>query len=399
LTGGKDDSSSARYFERLNIKEELLRGIKAQGFLEASTIQQKALAHFFTGRDIIAQSLPGTGKTTALSIAVLQKIDLNELTCQAVIIAPTGAIAQNTAFMIAALGAFTAVSVRACLSGDAADPEYIQGIEKGVHILTGTPSSIIGLMTQDLVTFPDLKVLAIDDADEILLSPSKYHMKEFFPSIPSSVQRVLFSATYSYEASSIMAPITTDPVTILVNTLGIEYERQYYVELYNEDNRLELLLHLLTSSEAITKGFLVIIYCNSLERAEWLQNSLKEADDAFNILLIHNGLSTEERVQVYTSFQTKSTPTDRTILISIDRLALNVHHMLYAPLTINFDMPVLKRTYITRVGRISTVLGRKRTAINFITNDRETISNLRELERYYGAKIEEMPAGISDLFD
>jgi superfamily II DNA/RNA helicase len=59
----------------MKLKEDLLKGIYAYGFEKPSAIQARAIMPMKEGRDVIAQSQSGTGKTATLSIASLQLID------------------------------------------------------------------------------------------------------------------------------------------------------------------------------------------------------------------------------------------------------------------------------------------------------------------------------------
>lgn len=59
-------------FEAMGLKEDLLRGIYAYGFQNPSAIQQRAIIPMIAGRDVIAQSQSGTGKSTIFCIGILQ---------------------------------------------------------------------------------------------------------------------------------------------------------------------------------------------------------------------------------------------------------------------------------------------------------------------------------------
>lgn len=82
-------------FDELELNKDLLRGIYAHGFEKPSPIQQKGILPLIKGRDTIAQSQSGTGKTATFAIGSLQKIDqkLNEV--QALVLAPTRELAQQ----------------------------------------------------------------------------------------------------------------------------------------------------------------------------------------------------------------------------------------------------------------------------------------------------------------
>jgi ATP-dependent RNA helicase len=63
-------------FDKMALRDDLLRGIYAYGFEKPSAIQQRAIKPIVEGRDVIAQAQSGTGKTSMIAISVCQKLDL-----------------------------------------------------------------------------------------------------------------------------------------------------------------------------------------------------------------------------------------------------------------------------------------------------------------------------------
>ena len=82
-------------FDKMGLKDELLRGIYAYGFEKPSAIQQRAILPCISGSDVIAQAQSGTGKTATFVISILQRIDTTVNECQALILAPTRELAQQ----------------------------------------------------------------------------------------------------------------------------------------------------------------------------------------------------------------------------------------------------------------------------------------------------------------
>merc|ERR1719478_95638 len=83
-------------FDNMELREELLRGIYAYGFEKPSAIQQRGIRPILLNHDTIAQAQSGTGKTATFAIASLQKLDMSMRECQALILAPTRELAQQT---------------------------------------------------------------------------------------------------------------------------------------------------------------------------------------------------------------------------------------------------------------------------------------------------------------
>jgi superfamily II DNA/RNA helicase len=93
-------------FDELNLKADLLKGIYAYGFEKPSAIQQRAIKPIMLGRDVIAQSQSGTGKTAVFSIASLQLLDQTSRDVQVLVLSPTRELAEQSQRVMQSLGDF-----------------------------------------------------------------------------------------------------------------------------------------------------------------------------------------------------------------------------------------------------------------------------------------------------
>ena len=91
-------------FDKMGLKEELLRGIYGYGFESPSAVQQRAIAPIIKGRDVIVQSQSGTGKTCVFCVGALQCIDLKKREPQVLVLSPTRELAEQTQKVALALG-------------------------------------------------------------------------------------------------------------------------------------------------------------------------------------------------------------------------------------------------------------------------------------------------------
>ena len=91
-------------FDAMGLREDLLRGIYAYGFEKPSAIQQRAIIPMSKGRDIIAQSQSGTGKTAVFCIGILQSLDMTTTDTQALVLSPTRELAEQSQKVMLALG-------------------------------------------------------------------------------------------------------------------------------------------------------------------------------------------------------------------------------------------------------------------------------------------------------
>lgn len=139
-------------FDRMKLKEELLRGIYGYGFEKPSAIQQRAIVPIVSGRDVIAQSQSGTGKTATFSISMLQLIDTQLRDTQALVLSPTRELAVQIQQVVLALGDFMNVQCHACIGGTSLGDD-IKKLDYGQHIVSGTPGRVIGIYDFNLFHF------------------------------------------------------------------------------------------------------------------------------------------------------------------------------------------------------------------------------------------------------
>ncbi len=94
---GEESGQKTMRYEDAGIDERILRAVRELGFEHMTPIQEQAIPLFMTGRDIIGQAQTGTGKTAAFGIPILQKIDPDDRSLQAVILCPTRELAMQAA--------------------------------------------------------------------------------------------------------------------------------------------------------------------------------------------------------------------------------------------------------------------------------------------------------------
>ena len=129
----------------MGLKDQLLRGIFGYGFERPSAIQQRAIGPIIDGRDLIAQSQSGTGKTAVFCIGTLQVIDVTQKQTQALILSPTRELADQTTRVLTALGDFLNVQCHACYGGKSIG-EDIRKLDAGVHVVSGTPGRVYDMI-------------------------------------------------------------------------------------------------------------------------------------------------------------------------------------------------------------------------------------------------------------
>jgi translation initiation factor 4A len=371
-------------FDEMNLKEDLLRGIYAYGFEKPSTIQQRGIVPIVKGFDTIAQAQSGTGKTATFTIGVLERIDLGLKQCQALILAPTRELANQSHKVVCSIGDYLNVVCHACIGGTKVSDD-IDMLRRGVHIVVGTPGRVFDMIDRRALDARSVKIFVLDEADEMLSRGFTDQIYDVFRKLPENVQVGLFSATMPDEVLEMTGKFMNDPKRILVkrDELTLEGIKQFYVAVEREEWKLDTLCDLyetLTITQAI-------IYCNARRKVDWLTEQLHSRD--FTVSALHGDMDQRERELIMKEFRSGSSR----VLITTDLLARGID-VQQVSLVINYDLPKDRENYIHRIGR-SGRFGRKGVAINFIVSD--DVRVLRDIEQFYNTQIEEMPMNVADL--
>ncbi|XP_054285120.1 eukaryotic initiation factor 4A-I-like isoform X2 [Macrosteles quadrilineatus] len=371
-------------FNDMNLKEELLRGIHANGFVKPSAIQQRTIMPCIKGHDVIAQAQSGTDRTATFSISILQQIDTSIRECQALILASTRETAVQIQKVVIALGDFMNAMCHACIGGTNVR-EDIRKLEMGVHVVVGTVGRVLDLIKRRALRTSSIKIFVLDDADEMLSRGSKDKTHEVFMNLGSEVQVILLSATMPIEVLDMSKCFMKEPIRILVKTeeLTLEGIKQFFIFVDKEDWKLDTLCDLYDTL-SITHA---VIFCNTRRKVDWLTENMHTRD--FTVSAMHGGMEQREQDLIMRQFRTGSSR----VLITTDLLAKHID-VPQVSLVINYDLPSNRENYIHRI-RIGGRFGRKGVAINFVKEQDKRVLN--DIEQFYNTTIVEMPMNIADL--
>lgn len=369
-------------FESMSLKPALLKGIYSYGFEAPSAIQSRAIVQIVSGRDTIAQAQSGTGKTATFSIGMLEVIDSKSKDCQALILSPTRELAQQIQTVVRHLGSHMNVHTHACIGGTHVGDD-VKKLQLGQHVVSGTPGRVLDMVKRRNLTTRLVKMLILDEADELLSKGFKEQIYDIYRALPPSTQVVVVSATLPKTVLEMTSKFTTDPVRILVrqDDISLEGIKQYYVNCEKEVWKFDTLCDLYDNM-TITQA---VIFCNTKAKVDWLADSMRKAN--FTVAAMHGDMKQDERDSIMNDFRLGSLR----VLISTDVWARGID-VQQVSLVVNYDLPSDKENYVHRIGR-SGRFGRKGVAINFAT--KEDFHLVRELEKHYSIRIREMPSDLN----
>lgn len=381
---GSDNSFVSWDDDEVKLSRSLLRGIYGYGFEKPSPIQKRAIIPMVSGRDIIAQAQSGTGKTGAFTIGTLQLIDHSSKTTQAIIVSPTRELSRQTYDVLTSISSMLKTKIQLLIGGTSTEEDITKLKEDTPHIIVGCPGRIHDMARRKHIDSKTVKVIVLDEADEMLSTGFKEQIYNIFQYLKNDVQIGLFSATMPSDLHVLTEKFMRDPIKILVKQemLTLEGIAQYYIGVEDDGQKYMTLKDIF----AIISLSQCIIYCNSVKRVTDLYEAMLE--DNFPVCTIHSGMEREERTKSYQDFKEGK----YRVMISSNVTARGID-IQQVSTVINFDIPKCVHTYLHRIGR-SGRWGRKGIGINFVT--RRDISKIKAIEEHYCTEIKEMPKNFND---
>lgn len=377
-------------WDDIEMDNSILRGIYSYGFENPSPIQKKAIKPIIMGKDIIAQAQSGTGKTAAFSVGALACINLKENNTQVLVLSPTRELTVQTANVMTSLGTMMkGLKIQTLFGGSHysnTDESFGESFKKqNPHVICGCPGRVFDMMRREKITSKKIKLVILDEADEMLSSGFKEQIYNIFQFFNSDIQVALFSATLPSNIFTIVNKIMRDPVKIYVKAemLTLEGIKQFYVGVEDDKQKYAVLKDLfkfISLSQCI-------IYCNSVKRVSDLYEAMKE--DLFPVCCIHSSMEKIDRDASFLEFRNGKSR----VLISSNVTARGID-IQQVSTVINFDIPKDIHTYLHRIGR-SGRWGRKGVGINFVT--KRDINKLKDIEKYYACEINELPNDLDFL--
>lgn len=199
---------SENVFEDLS--DELRAGIAELGWTKPMPVQERVLPAMLEGGDLIVQAQTGSGKTGAFGIPIVRTLDPEVKACQALVMLPTRELAGQVAKEIEILGRAKGVK---CLPvyGGVGYAQQLEGIAAGHHVIVGTPGRILDHLNSGRLSFASVRVLVLDEADEMLSLGFWPDMREIGKHLPKKRQSCLFSATIPEKVRSLSRFFLEDP--------------------------------------------------------------------------------------------------------------------------------------------------------------------------------------------
>jgi ATP-dependent RNA helicase DeaD len=364
-------------FTHLDLDQELEQAVSDLGYSTPTQVQDQVIPLLLEGKDVIAQSETGSGKTAAFALPILQNLEtgISPRSVQALILAPTRELAIQVADAIGKYGQHLNVEVMAVYGGQRYDTSK-RRIRDGVDVIVGTPGRLQDLMGQGLLDLSNVQTVVLDEADEMLSMGFIEDIENILSQTPSDRQTALFSATMPKSIRDLADQYMHEPETVMIlkkqMTVATTEQRFYLV---NEKDKLA----------AMTRIFEVEEVGATLVFTRTRAGSGKLAADliqrGFAAEALNGDLAQEARIHVLNRFRSGQVK----VLVATDVAArgLDIEGISHV---VNYDIPNDPEAYVHRIGRTGRA-GREGVAISLVTpRDR---FHLTRIERYTKQKIDQ----------
>ncbi|VDO07536.1 unnamed protein product [Rodentolepis nana] len=300
-------------FKKMGLKSELLRGIYDLGFEKPSLVQQRAIGQIVKKRDVVIQAQSGTGKTATFCIGTLQLLDSSNKKTQALFLAPTRELASQIHQVVTGLADHLSIKCMLCCGGKGTAGEMGKTLNQGSQIVVGTPGRILELMRNGFLKLSNLRIIVVDEADEMLNQGLRDQLESIFKRLPSSnmevdstcglmrlaTQRVVVSATWTSGCREVMKPFLDNPVCILVprDELSLSGINQYYINTGGEEWKFETLTDIFAST-CVPQ---TVVFVNTRRKVDWLSEKLQKV--GFAVTAAHGDMDQKTRDHVMKEFR------------------------------------------------------------------------------------------------
>ena len=367
-------------FEDLPLSQEVMNGIEKLGFSNLFPIQAQAIIPLLEGKDVIGQAQTGTGKTAAFAIPMIERLNPEINSVQGLVLEPTRELAIQVAEHISRISRYAPFKVLPIYGGKPIQKQ-IYALERGVHIVVGTPGRIIDHLKRGTLNLASVKIVVLDEADRMLDMGFIDDIEYILSNVPTSRQTSLFSATIDQSVMNVCNRYMRKPEKILVSKdeIALTQMNQYYM-VVNPKNKFQILCNILDENH-IEKA---IIFCKTRIGTNRLADRLWRR--RYDAKPLHGGFTQAQRDSVSNSFRKGKLK----LLVATDVAArgLDIQGITHI---INYDIPLDALVYFHRIGRTAR-MGGEGTAITLVGYGE--IAELNRIKALTKTTIEELESEI-----
>lgn len=381
-------------FSEFNLHDDLLAGVDAMNYLNATPIQEQAIPKIIEGKDLIACAQTGTGKTAAYLLPLLDRIShAKHGHTSTLILVPTRELATQIDEQITGFGYFVEASSIAIYGGGKSEgwEQQKRALTSGADIIVATPGRLIAHLQMGYVKFDQIKYLVLDEADKMMDMGFSDDILNIVSQLPKKRQTLLFSATMPNKIRDFSKQILNEPeeIRLAVSKPAAGIDQQLYMAF--DRQKIYILEHILKTQNVQS----MVLFTSQKAAVGSIVRSINKL--GYVAQGISSDRTQEEREQIMRDFKNKQFP----ILVATDVLSrgIDIDSLSHV---VNYDIPRAAEDYVHRIGRTARA-ATTGTAITFIADqDQDRVLKIEKLiERELEKKsiTEELGLGPAPEFD
>ncbi|KAA6444112.1 DEAD/DEAH box helicase [Bacillus atrophaeus] len=357
-----------------NAKTFIKENWETSGFTKPTAVQEQTAELIMEGKDVIAESPTGTGKTLAYALPVLERIQPEQKHAQAVILAPSRELVMQIFQVIQDWKSGSELRA-ASIIGGANVKKQVEKLKKHPHIIVGTPGRVSELIKMKKLKMHEVKTIVLDEADQLILPEHRETMKQIIKTTLKDRQLLCFSATLKQETEQVLREMTQEPEVLKVERSQHDagkVKHQYLV--CDQRDKVKLLQKL-----SRLQGMQALVFVRDIGNLSVYAEKL--AYHHVDLGILHSEAKKMERAKILTAFENGEFP----LLLATDIAArgLDIENL---PYVIHADIPD-EDGYIHRSGRTGRA-GKEGTVISLVTPMEE--SKLKKMAKRLGLTLQQV---------
>jgi ATP-dependent RNA helicase RhlE len=325
-------------FAELGLSDVVVRALAQRGMDAPFAIQSLVIADVLAGRDVLAKSPTGSGKTIAFGAPLLDRIDSNGPKQAALILAPTRELATQIVEELRPLAHARALKIAAVYGGVGFEKQTRDA--RAAHVLVATPGRLEDLLHRRAFSLGQVRVLVLDEADRMLDMGFRPPVDRIVAQCPDDRQTLFFSATLDGEAGRVAREYTVDAVQHEHRPpIESKADIEHRFRAVSRDTRIDALVEELNADRD-----LALVFVRTKRGADRLVKKLEQS--GVSAVAMHGNKTQGQRERALASFERGQV--DTLVATDVAARGIDVSGISHV---INFDAPEDRDTYVHRIGR------------------------------------------------
>ncbi len=273
----------------------IAKALAKRGYATLTPVQQSMLDPALASADALVSARTGSGKTVAFGMAMARTLlgDKDRFAAAgaplALVIAPTRELAVQVRRELEWLYELTGAIVASCVGGMDIRSER-RALERGAHIVVGTPGRICDHIRRNVLDMSRIRVAVLDEADEMLDLGFREDLEFILESAPDERRTLMFSATVSAGIAKLAKRYQRDAVRI--STAAEEKQHadiEYRALVVHSSDRENAIINVLRYYEATN----AIVFCSTRAAVNHLTARFNNRN--FSVVALSGELTQNER--------------------------------------------------------------------------------------------------------